>query len=268
VAWNKGLTKETNESVKKISGKNITNWGNADYRKNQTAKIAEAMNKPEIKEKVSKGLKKVMKEVANRPEIKKRNSEARIESWQDPVWREKQTKIIKETQNKPEVIEKQRKTGKIVQNKPEVKEKNRTRGIKMWQNPEFREKTVEKQTIAQNRPEVKLKRRINKIKRIEKNYGIVWPKYNKIACEFFKKFDEENNTKGRYAVYGGGEYKIEELVYWIDYINFDLKLIIEWDEKYHFKANGQLRERDIIRQQEIQKQFPDFEFRRIREDDI
>jgi hypothetical protein len=89
------------------------------------------------------------------------------------------------------------------------------------------------------------------------------PGYNKTACEYFKKFDEEHNTKGRYAMYGGGEYKIEELGYFVDYINFDLKLIIEWDEPRHY-VNGQLRDKDIIRQEEIQKLYPYFEFRRIK----
>ena len=35
------------------------------------------------------------------------------------------------------------------------------------------------------------------IKRIELNHGAVLPNYNLKACEYFKKFDEENNTQGR-----------------------------------------------------------------------
>ncbi len=110
----------------------------------------------------------------------------------------------------------------------------------------------------------KKKMRLSAIKRIEKNNGFRWPSYNKQACEYFKKFDEDNNTKGRYAVYGGGEYLIEKLGYWPDYINFNIKLIMEWDEENHYK-NGKLHEKDIQRQKEIQTYYPDFEFRRIRE---
>ncbi len=111
--------------------------------------------------------------------------------------------------------------------------------------------------------ETKRKIRLVTIKRIEKNNGTIFPNYNKDACEYFRKFDEEHNTQGRYAVYGDSEYYIEELGYWPDYINFDMKLIIEWDEKKHY-VGGKLREKDIQRQKEIQKYYPDFEFRRIR----
>jgi very-short-patch-repair endonuclease len=76
------------------------------------------------------------------------------------------------------------------------------------------------------------------------------------------------NTKGRYAVYGDGEYQIESLGYFPDYINFSLKLIMEYDESHHFDENGNLLERDVQRQKEIQDHFPDFEFRRIKEKDL
>ena len=90
------------------------------------------------------------------------------------------------------------------------------------------------------------------------------PNFNHKACEYFENFDEENNTKGLYAM-SGGEYYIEELGYWVDYINHDLKLIIEWDESKHYLKNGKLRDKDIKRQNEIQNLFADYEFRRIRE---
>jgi hypothetical protein len=108
----------------------------------------------------------------------------------------------------------------------------------------------------------------NKIRKsLSKNINIKYggPNYNKKACEWFKIFDEQNNTKGRYALYGGGEYLIEELGYWVDYINHDLKLIIEWDEKRHYYANGDLKKKDIIRQNKIQKLYPEYSFLRIRE---
>lgn len=102
-------------------------------------------------------------------------------------------------------------------------------------------------------------------KRIEK-YGVIpLPNFNIKACEYFKKFDEENNTKGKYALYGGGEYYVKELGYWLDYINFEKKLIIEWDEKHHYTSDGFLKEKDIIRQKKIPSIFPDFIFDRIKD---
>jgi hypothetical protein len=115
--------------------------------------------------------------------------------------------------------------------------------------------------------EIRIKLRKAMLKNISKNYDIFYPAYNKKACEFFKSFDEQNNTKGHYAVYGGGEHYIKELGYWIDYINFDKKLIIEIDEKHHFEK-GVLKEKDIIRQKEIQECFPNFKFIRFTDKEL
>ena len=77
-------------------------------------------------------------------------------------------------------------------------------------------------------------------------------------------FDKDFNTQGQYAT-NGREYYIRELGYWVDYINFKLKLIMEWDEREHYNANGSLKERDVKRQKEIQHHFSDFLFVRIQE---
>ncbi len=111
--------------------------------------------------------------------------------------------------------------------------------------------------------EHKRKLRQSAIKRIEKNNGKVSPNFNWKACEYFKQFDKNNNTKG---FYGENEYYIKELGYWPDYINFNTKLIIEWDEENHYIGDN-LKEKDLQRQKEIQGHFPDFEFKRIRERD-
>ena len=107
--------------------------------------------------------------------------------------------------------------------------------------------------------------RLAHIEYIKKNYGIVFPNFNKQACEFFKAFDEKYNTKGNYAVYGGGEYYIESLGYWVDYFNPDLKLIMEYDERKHYNNKGNLKPKDVRRQIEIQALYSDFEFRRIKQ---
>lgn len=118
-------------------------------------------------------------------------------------------------------------------------------------------------TEKKHTEETKRKMRLSRIKNIRKNYGNPFPNYNKEACEYFREFDKEHNTKGRYAVYGGGEYLIEELGYWPDYINFDKKLIIEWDDPKHYR-NGRLKQKDKQRQKEIQEYYSDFKFIRIK----
>ena len=144
---------------------------------------------------------------------------------------------------------------------PEHKEKIRVTMLNKKRDREWYISTIP-ETV---RRELRRKSRIRTVDRMEANYGIVFPGYNKLACEYFKKYDIEHDTSGRYAVYGDGEYYIKELGYWPDYINFDKKLIMEWDEPFHYDSYGKLKKKDRIRQEEIQEQFPDFEFIRIKQ---
>jgi hypothetical protein len=89
--------------------------------------------------------------------------------------------------------------------------------------------------------------------------------FNKRASKWFEEYDKENNTKGQYAINNGDEeYFIEMLGYWLDYINFEKKTIIEWDERHHY-LHDELRVEDVNRQNAIKKLFPDFTFKRIKE---
>ncbi len=110
--------------------------------------------------------------------------------------------------------------------------------------------------------------RIARGKQIRKNYGISAPAYNLKACEWFKNFDIQNNTEGRYAVYGDGEIFLKGVGYFVDYFNEKLKLIIEWDEEFHYNKNNELRKNDIFKQEEIEKAYPKYKFIRIREKEI
>lgn len=114
----------------------------------------------------------------------------------------------------------------------------------------------------------KRKQRIAALDHIQKQQGEggqIVPFFNLRSCKFFEQFDKDFDTQGQYAT-NGGEFSLQkELGYpGIDYINFDLKLIIEWDEEHHY-IDGNLIEKDIQRQKEIQEYFPDFLFLRIRE---
>ena len=109
--------------------------------------------------------------------------------------------------------------------------------------------------------ETRRKLRIKHINRI-KSLGInVYPNWNPKACDYFEKFDLENNTQGQHAR-NGGEFHIKELGYWVDYINHDLKLIMEYDEKYHDKQ----KEKDLKRQEEIESFFSEYKFIRIKDE--
>lgn len=94
--------------------------------------------------------------------------------------------------------------------------------------------------------------------------------YNKYACEFFEHFNEALGTNGQHGTNLKEYCCITENNnrYFLDYINHDLKLIIEWDEEYHYVAKGKLSDYDIARQKEIQEEFPTFDFIRIRQKEV
>lgn len=121
--------------------------------------------------------------------------------------------------------------------------------------------------IAAVKPERRKKIRLARLQQIEeqcrKNGQTFAPSFNHKAILFFKKLDSSLGSAGQYAL-SLAEYKTVS-GYFLDYINFERKLIIEWDEKGHYKKDGSLRKRDVLRQQEIEAEFPDFQFIRVRE---
>jgi hypothetical protein len=60
----------------------------------------------------------------------------------------------------------------------------------------------------------------------------------------------KNNTHIQHAM-NGCEFYIKELGYWVDGYDQVNNIVYEFDEKYHFDKNGNLKEKDKIRQQEI-----------------
>ena len=78
------------------------------------------------------------------------------------------------------------------------------------------------------------------------------PRFNKRAC---KIIDEYGNTHGYKFVHAlnGGEYRIKDLGYWVDGYDKEKNVVIEIDESYHYGLDGNLREKDIQRQREIEE---------------
>lgn len=180
--------------------------------------------------------------------------------------REKRSAIQKIIQNKLEVKLKKSKSNKNKKLPKNQCEKISKAVKKMWESEDYRKKQkINKRRIGlKHSNETKRKQRIKALERIEKNYGIPIPNYTPIACEVFKKFDEQNNTKGRYAVYGNGEYWVKELGYFLDYINFDLKLIIECDTPDHFDIFGNELFESLQRLKEIQEFYLNFKIYRFK----
>lgn len=117
-------------------------------------------------------------------------------------------------------------------------------------------------------PIIRKKMRVKCVERMQnslKNGNQISPNWNPKACDYFEQFDGENNTRDLHAR-NGGEFYIKELGYWVDYINHDLKLIMEYDEKYHLRKKQ--KEKDERRQSEIENVYPNYKFIRIKEHEI
>jgi very-short-patch-repair endonuclease len=115
------------------------------------------------------------------------------------------------------------------------------------------------QTGRKINEESRNKLRIARANFIENNCG--GPAHNKTSILFFNLINEKFNFNGRYAR-NGGEKNI--LGYFLDFYDEENKIIIEWDEEFHYKKN-QLKECDINRQKRIMNKLLDFKFIRIRE---
>jgi len=110
-----------------------------------------------------------------------------------------------------------------------------------------------------------IKNRLRMIDKINKDYfdgNQVSPNYNKKGCKFFDKIMKDENIYIQHAM-NGGEYYIKELGYWLDGYDIINNVAYEYDEKRHF-IKGQLKEKDIIRQNEIER-YLDCKFIRIKD---
>lgn len=101
--------------------------------------------------------------------------------------------------------------------------------------------------------ETRKKMRLSAIKNIEKNIsngGQMAPNYNPEACKVIDEYGRKYGYNFQHAE-NGGEIRIEELGYWVDGYDQEKNTIIEIDEPFHFDPDGNLLERDVVRQKEI-----------------
>lgn len=80
---------------------------------------------------------------------------------------------------------------------------------------------------------------------------VISPNYSKTFCEKLDKIMEDNNVYIQHAM-NGGEFYVKELGYWVDGYDKENNVVYEYDEKHHFDKNGNLKEKGMIRQQEIE----------------
>ena len=134
---------------------------------------------------------------------------------------------------------------------------DRTRGTKMPLEQRIKiSETMIKNEVGvgdknvAKRPEDRLRKRLARIEKLKSECGQVFPFYNKRGCDYFNNLNIERGWNIQHAM-NGGEYYLNKLGYWLDGYDKDKNIVVEYDEKRHYKANGQLKEKDVRRMNEI-----------------
>lgn len=98
--------------------------------------------------------------------------------------------------------------------------------------------------------ETKRKQRIRRLESLNAKTPC-YPGYNKTACIRIDEYGQQHGYNFQHAE-NGGEYFISQLGYYVDGYDKEKNVVIEYDEKHHF-IKGCLRQKDLIRQQEIEQ---------------
>jgi len=100
--------------------------------------------------------------------------------------------------------------------------------------------------------ESKKRMRLATLKYLSTLKGQLAPRYNRDSIQIIEQYGIENGYKFMHAE-NGGEYFVRELGYFLDAYDPIANVALEVDEEHHFDRNGNLLERDITRQKEIEK---------------
>lgn len=103
----------------------------------------------------------------------------------------------------------------------------KTRGIRL--SKEERDKLKIEESIRKI-PITREKLRLARIKQIQDNGAVNFPNFNKNACHYFDKLNEENGWKLKHAL-NGGEARIGG--YFLDAYDENLNIVVEYDELKH-----------------------------------
>lgn len=138
--------------------------------------------------------------------------------------------------------------------RPEVRKKI---SDKKLENHYLRNKTYNEYYGKKKATKLIKKQREDYLERIEKLYGQLAPFYNPQGCEIINWFNMYYDFNFQHAE-NGGEICIDG--YFPD--GLDKTVIIEIDEKHHFDGDGNLKQKDIERQQYLESKG--YELMRIR----
>jgi hypothetical protein len=187
-------------------------------------------------------------------EVKKKISNTLIEKFNTPKYKEK-FKIQNGGQNNSmygkihteESKKKMSDNTKLAIQSDDVKEKF----YKSHQSKEFKEKISKIHKGKTQSEESRRKMREAIVRRVKK-YGIHSRSFNPKACEIIDDYGKTNGYNFQHALNGG---EISCAGYMVDGYDKEKNVVIEIDEKQHFDFDGNLKEKDVKRQKEIENEL-------------
>ena len=98
--------------------------------------------------------------------------------------------------------------------------------------------------------ETKRKMRLSTLEYLKQQKGQIVPRYNKDSIKYIEEYGKANNLHFMHAE-NGGEYFVSGLGYFLDGYDPINNVAIEFDEKHHYNIDGQLKQADREREQQI-----------------
>jgi len=214
-SWNKGLTKETDVRIKKLSNSKT----GIKFSKEHCRKISNANKGKKISDKTKQKISKSVTGI-NNPRYGKSNYD---------IWLKKYGKI------------KADKKLKIFKIKTSIKSKNRKF------NNTSRNKISKIHKGIPKTKEHKKKIRLSILENIKNRCGQIIPNYNPSSIPIIEAKAKELGITDIQHAENGGEFNIKEIGYWVDGYSKEKNIVIEYYEPFHENQ----KERDERRKQEI-----------------
>ena len=114
-----------------------------------------------------------------------------------------------------------------------------------WKDLKYRKKM----TDCQLRVSVRLGKREKMVRKVMENRK---PAYNPVACKFIDLLNGAYGWKLKHAMAGAEE---NIAGYYVDGYDKERGIIFEYDEPYHYYANGELKDKDKKRQDDLVEYF-------------
>jgi hypothetical protein len=100
--------------------------------------------------------------------------------------------------------------------------------------------------------ETRKKMKDSAIRRVKRQGLKFHPSYNQRSIPLIEEYGKKNGYNFQHAE-NGGEFYIKGLGYWVDAYDKEKNVVLEIDERYHYNPDGSLKEKDQIRQKQIEE---------------